>query len=192
MQTMVLIAAIVVVIVLLAAWWWYSQQKRREQLRSQFGPEYDRAVQETGSSSAAEKELASREKRVRQLDIKPLSGEQRSRYAESWRQVQARFVDDPSAAVGDADRLVGEVMQARGYPMGDFEQRAADISVDHPQVVDNYRNAHAIAQRQADGSASTEDLRQAMVFYRSLFNDLLGDAAPAGAANPSRRPEPSR
>ncbi len=192
MNSLLVIIAIVVVVVLLAAWWWYSQQKRRQQLRDQFGPEYDRAVRESGSPSAAEKELASREKRVRQLDIKPLSAEQRTRYAESWRQVQARFVDDPSGAVQEADRLVGDVMQTRGYPMGDFEQRAADISVDHPSVVDNYRQAHEIARRQAEGQAGTEDLRQAMVFYRSLFEDLLGEDRPTRVPGTQRAAEQPR
>lgn len=176
MNIALVVAIVVVAVIVIAGWWWYSQRQRREKLRGTFGPEYDRAVQERGSQSEAERELARREERVRALDIKPLSAEDQRRFSDSWRRVQARFVDDPAAAVGEADRLVSEVMQARGYPTSDFEQRAADVSVDHPGVVENYRTAHDLASRQEQGRASTEDLRKAMVHYRALFQDLLGES----------------
>lgn len=179
MHTSWIIAGIIVLAVIVIGLWWYSQQRRRGQLRDQFGPEYDRAVRERGGEGAAAKELERRQQRVNALDIKPLDPQVRNRFSQEWRTVQAHFVDDPQTAVAEADRLVGEVMQTRGYPVGDFEQRAADISVDHPQVVENYRSAHDIAQR--DGQATTEDLRKAMVHYRGLFEDLLGDASAAPA-----------
>ncbi len=184
MDTTLVVAIIVVAIIVVAGYWWYSQQQRRAKLQNTFGPEYDRTVQETGDRSKAENELARREQRVRALDIKPLSADDQRRYSDSWRGVQAHFVDDPAAAVGEADRLVNEVMAKRGYPVSDFGQRAADISVDHPGVVENYRTAHDLATRQEQGRASTEDLRKAMVHYRALFQDLLGesDAAQSHAA----------
>ncbi len=158
-----------------------SRTKTSGQLRQQFGTEYDRAVLARGSQSAAEKELAKREKRVRGFNIQPLSSSDWARFSESWHQVQADFVDDPTKSVGDADRLVGEVMETRGYPTSEFEQRAADISVDHPELVNDYRQAHEIALREDQGASRTEDLRGAMIYTRSLFNDLLGiePAAPA-------------
>jgi hypothetical protein len=130
-------------------------------------------VKSTGNVMRAEAALAEREKRVERLHIRPLSADEAARFGEAWRAIQARFVDDPRGAVTDADKVVGEVMHARGYPLGDFEQRVADISVDHPDVVMNYRAAREIADRHARGQASTEDLRQAMVHYRALFRDLL-------------------
>ena len=173
-QTLVVVLVVVVIAVVTVAAWWYAQQRRRsEHLRDQFGPEYDRALREHGGRGPAEAALQEREERVQQLHIRPLAPADRARFADSWRSVQARFVDDPEGAIGEADRLVQEVMQARGYPMGNFEQRAADVSVDHPQEVEHYRAAHAIAQHQARGEATTEDLRQAMVHYRALFEDLL-------------------
>jgi hypothetical protein len=135
-------------------------------------------LQQYQSPRTAEAELEDRRRRVEQLQIRPLPRNERERYEAAWYQVQGRFVDDPAGAMAQADLLVGEVMQARGYPMGDFETRAADISVDHPQVVENYRAAHAIALRTQGGQATTEELRQAMVHYRALFADLLG-ARPA-------------
>jgi hypothetical protein len=130
-------------------------------------------VDQYGDQRKAEAELAAREKRVRKLEIRPLRPAEHSRFAEAWQKTQARFVDEPSQAVRDADALVKEVMQARGYPVGDFEQRAADVSVDHPNVVLNYRGAHDIVARNNSGNATTEDLRQALVHYRSLFEELL-------------------
>jgi FtsZ-interacting cell division protein ZipA len=168
-----IIVAVVIIAILVAAVWWYSMRQRSAKLQEKFGPEYERAVAEKGDTRKAEDELTDRQKRVSKLEIKPLAADERRRFNDEWRAVQARFVDDPSAAVRDADTLVGRVMEARGYPVGDFEQRAADVSVDHPTVLEHYRAAHAVALRHAQGQASTEDLRQAMVNYRALFTELL-------------------
>jgi hypothetical protein len=149
------------------------QAQRSKKLRERFGPEYERTATELGDQRRAESVLEEREQRVKGFDIQPLSAADRDRYAQSWRSVQAQFVDDPPGAITEADRLVADVMHARGYPVGEFEERASDISVDHPNVVENYRSAHAIAERQARGEANTEDLRKAMVHYRSLFDELL-------------------
>ena len=151
----------------------FLQKRRSEKLRKQFGPEYDRTIEKIGDKRRAEQELQSREKRVESFHIRDLKNEERIRFAEEWRIVQSRFVDEPSRAVEEADLLVRRVMEARGYPLGNFEQRVADISVNHPTVVQNYRSARDIAERNRKGSANTEDLRQAMVFYRALFDDLL-------------------
>jgi hypothetical protein len=151
----------------------YQQKKRTEELRDRFGPEYERAVRSEGDRSRAESDLDARAKRVEQLDIRPLSNRERDQFSESWRATQTRFVDDPVGATREADELVAEVMQVRGYPMGDFERRAADVSVDHPGVVEHYRAAHAIAMRTESGSENTEELRIALVHYRALFEDLL-------------------
>ena len=172
--------AVVVVVIVAAAIWFYRQRQRSEHLREHFGPEYRRTVAATGDRKQAENELLTREHRVQELNIQPLAPAERARFADEWRQVQSQFVDDPAGAVEDADRLVARVMEARGYPMSDFEQRAADVSVDHPEVVQNYRAAHRIALASDQGAASTEDLRQAMQNYHALFDDLL--AAPAGPA----------
>jgi hypothetical protein len=163
----------VVVVIVAALVWYTTQQRRRQELRERFGPEYDHAVQQYGEPRRAEEALSARTERVAALHIHQLPSDQSARYAEAWRGVQSRFVDDPERAIAEADRLCTEVMQARGYPMGDFEQRAADISVDHPRVVENYRAAHVIAERAERGEAATEDLRQAMVHYRTLFEDLI-------------------
>lgn len=168
-----IIVAVVIIAILVAAVWWYSMRQRSAKLQEKFGPEYERTVAEKGDTRKAEDELTDRQKRVSKLEIKPLAADERRRFNDEWRAVQARFVDDPSAAVRDSDTLVGRVMEARGYPVGDFEQRAADVSVDHPTVLEHYRAAHAVALRHAQGQASTEDLRQAMVNYRSLFDELL-------------------
>jgi len=176
---LVLVLAVALIAVIAVAAYLYMQKRRTDQLRTSFGPEYDRAVREHQDPRRAEHELEERKERVEQLHIRSLPNEDRERFAERWRSVQAQFVDDPKGATGEADRLVGEVMQARGYPVGDFEQRAADVSVNHPQVVEHYRAAHTIAQRADRGDAETEDLRQAMVHYRALFEDLLEAEAPA-------------
>jgi hypothetical protein len=168
-----IIAAIVVIAVVIAVVA-LSGRARSAQLQRRFGSEYDRTVRTTGDRSAAERELAHREARVRKFHIEELPAGAKARYTEEWRTVQTRFVDEPRAAVTQADTLVASVMRDRGYPMESFEQRAADISPDHPAVVENYRAAHDIASRSERGEASTEDLRQAMVHYRTLFNDLLG------------------
>jgi len=164
----VLVALAVVVIAFVL-----TQKRRSDELHNKFGPEYERLVRMHGDARHAESELSERVDRVRHLHIKPLDEAHRHQFADAWRADQARFVDDPKAAVIEADRLVADLMQFRGYPVGDFEQRAADVSVDHPHVVENYRIAHDIAVRQQRGDASTEDLRVAMVHYRALFEDLL-------------------
>jgi hypothetical protein len=171
-NTMIIVAAVVVVIAAVAIWWAWRRQ-RHSHLESRFGPEYRREIERQGNLSKAEATLAAREKRVARLHIKPLMADDAARFAHEWRAVQTRFVDDPNGAVTEADRLVGEVMLTRGYPVGNFEQQVADISVDHPDVVMNYRAAREIADQHARGEATTEDLRQAMVHYRALFRDLL-------------------
>lgn len=176
------IAVVVVVLLLLAAILGilFSIRKRRTaRLRAQFGgSEYDRTVRDGGSRRKAEMALDNRAERVEQLHIRPLAAGDRARFVDSWGRVQSRFVDSPGGAVTDADQLLGDVMSTRGYPMSDFEQRAADISVDHPLVLDNYRAAHQSALRQSRGQASTEDLRQAMIHYRTLFDELLAEPEP--------------
>jgi hypothetical protein len=169
----VIVVAVVVVVVVALAAMTLMRRRRSEHLREGFGPEYERTVEDAGSRRKAEADLAAREKRRSELDIRPLTPAARDRYVDRWRETQARFVDDPGSAVGDADRLVQEVMRERGYPTDDFEQRAADISVDHPHIVENYRNAHGISLAHERGEASTEDLRQSLVHYRSLFEELL-------------------
>ena len=174
MDTNVLVAIVVIVVaVLIIAAVITTRKRRRARLRENFGPEYDRAVALHGTPERAEAVLADREKRVHKLSIKHLSATDQQAYAAEWDAVQRRFVDDPGMAVTEADSLVNRVMTARGYPMGDFEQRAADISVDYPMVVQNYRLARDIALRHSRGQPSTEELRQAMVHYRSLFAELL-------------------
>ena len=175
MDQATVIAIVVGVIVLAAVGWLVWQRQRSEQLRARYGPEYERTVTQVGDKRRAESELVKRQERVAQLDIRPLSAEQCTSYMQQWRTVQARFVDDPKGAVTEADRLVEDAMKVRGYPISDFDQRAADLSVHHPRVVDNYRAARDIAHRHRRGEATTEDLRQAMVYYRDLFEDLLED-----------------
>lgn len=170
-----LIVAVVVVLIAVIA---VILQRRKAALRQRFGPEYDRTVRERGSEREAQTLLQKREQRVEKFHIRQLDATQRQQYADRWRVVQSRFVDDPKGAVIDADDAVVSLMGARGYPMADFEQRAADLSVDHPHVVENYRAAHDIALRHRQGRASTEDLRQAMIYYRSLFEDLLDGRRP--------------
>ena len=170
---------VAIAIVVVAGVVWYELHRRRSAtLRARFGPEYDRVVHSAGNVKRAEATLEARARRVEALHIHPLTADAATRYGQSWRKVQEQFVDDPRAAVTEADRLVGEVMHARGYPLGEFEQRVEDISVDHAGVVMNYRAAREIAQAHVRGEASTEDLRQAMVHYRALFDDLL-ETAPA-------------
>jgi hypothetical protein len=166
------ILAIVIVVAVVAIGWLWARLRRREQLQDRFGPEYARTVDEHGDARSAEKELREREARRKQFDIRPLAPESRARYMERWKDVQARFVDEPAPAVTDADQLIGEAMRERGYPVDDFDQRAADLSVDYPDVVENYRAGHSIAA-QGDSDADTEGLRQAMVHYRSLFDRLI-------------------
>jgi hypothetical protein len=163
--------------------WLVLRKRRTARLRAQFGGvEYARAVKEGGGRRHAETGLDERKERVEALHIRPLGMGDRARFVESWRRVQARFVDSPGGAVSEADQLLGDVLSTRGYPVSDFEQRAADISVDHPRVMENYRTAHAIALRQTRGQASTEELRQAMIHYRTLFEELVGETEMARAA----------
>ncbi|MEK7832912.1 MAG: hypothetical protein AAB401_17615 [Acidobacteriota bacterium] len=169
----IVVAVLVAVAAIAAAGWMYLQKKQTKRLRSRFGPEYDRLAEVEGGRVGAEKALHEREKRVESLKLVPLTPEDRDRFAGAWQQEQAGFVDDPPSAVANADRLVTEVMKARGYPIGDFEQRAADISVGHSIVVTNYRVAHDIALRDTRGETSTEELRTALLNYRMLFDDLL-------------------
>jgi hypothetical protein len=176
----IIVAVIVIVVVALAIWYFTGQQRRRrEELRNQFGPEYDHAVESYGERGRAEQALSERAERVAALHIHPLDADESRRYGDDWHQVQTDFVDDPEGAIRRADQLTIEVMQHRGYPMGDFEQRAADISVDHANVVEHYRAAHALAGKAERGDATTEDLRQAMVHYRTLFEDLIDARQPA-------------
>ncbi len=178
----VLIAVGVAAVCGLVVWQALAQQRTRR-LRGRFGPEYERTVDSSESKRQAEEELASRETRREQLEIRPISGAARARYLEDWQAVQAQFVDDPAGAVTRADSLIQAVMADRGYPVDDFEQRAADISVDHPDVVENYREGHRLYQRSSAGNGSTEELRQAMRHYRALFDELVQPtAADAGAA----------
>ena len=169
--TVIVLAVVAILVVIVAVW--FMLKWRTEELRKRFGPEYDRVITERGDTRQAESELAARQKRVERLDIHPLDPAERDRFVNAWRATQSHFVDAPAEAIKDADRLVSQVMRARGYPVGDFEQRAADISVDHPIVVENYRAARAIAVANERGQAGTEELRQAIVHYRVLFEDLL-------------------
>ena len=173
-----IVIGVLVVLAVVAIAFVLAKKRRTDELRGKFGPEYERLVRQHGDAGHAERELDHRIHRVKELHIKPISAEHRTRFADAWRSDQARFVDDPKGAVVEADRLVADLMQVRGYPVGDFEQRAADVSVDHPHVVQNYRTAHDIAVREQNGQASTEDLRVAMVHYRALFEDLLDSAEP--------------
>jgi hypothetical protein len=178
--TMIVIAVGVVVIVGLGL---YARQRRQSQaFAERYGPEYERVVTEAGSQRRAQAELRRRAERVEQLDIRPLTAQQHAEYLRQWRASQARFVDDPGGAISDADVLVEDVMKTRGYPVSDFDQRAADLSVHHSRVVENYRAARDIARRHRAGDATTEDLRRAMVYYRGLFEDLLEDREHGAAA----------
>jgi hypothetical protein len=181
-QTMTFLAVVILALVAVGVWL-YSRKRQSDRLIQRFGPEYGRTVDELGSRTKAESELREREKRVQKLDIVPLAPEEAARFSQAWKTLQGRFVDNPKGVLIEADQLVRELMQLRGYPMGDFERRAADISVDHPAVVDHYRAAQAIAMRDRRGEADTEDLRKAVVHYRALFDELLevdqGQRAPA-------------
>ena len=169
-----LMIGLVVIVVAGIATLLFLRKRRSERLRSKFGgAEYARAVQEDGNRRHAEAGLEKRTQRVEGFHVRPLAAGDRARFLESWRGVQARFVDGPAGAVTEADQLLGDVMSTRGYPVSNFEQRAADVSVDHPLVMENYRTAHEIALRQTKGQANTEDLRQAMIHYRALFEDLV-------------------
>ena len=179
-QVAIIVAVIVVIVGAILAF--YFQRRRTDKLRSRFGPEYERSIAESGDRRRAEAQLEKRAERVEKYHLRPLAAEDRARFTEQWDRVQAHFVDAPAGAVAEADQLLGDVMATCGYPMGDFDQRAADISVDHPVVVQNYRSAHDIAVRQAKGQSTTEDLRRAMIHYRALFDDLVNERKEAVVA----------
>jgi hypothetical protein len=177
-----IIAAVVIVAIVIVAARLYSTQQTRQrneteqrsvQLRERFGPEYDRTVAEKGDVRVAESELTSRQKRVSEFNIRPLAADEGKSFNDQWQVMQATFVDNPSTAAHDADALIGRVMAARGYPESDYEQRSADVSVDHPAILDHYRAAHATALRDADGQANTEDLRQAVLNSHALFTEMV-------------------
>jgi hypothetical protein len=194
MATGAIVAIIVVVIVVAAVLLVLATVNRRRRLRERFGPEYDRAVTESGSRREAEAELAKREKHVRELDIRPLSPTARNQYQSEWTAVQEQFVDAPQAAVTGAQTLVSTVMEARGYPTQPYDQTLADLSVEHASTLDHFRAAHDISQNAAAGTATTEDLRQAMIHYRALFAELLGEPArdDQSAATPVDEPVATR
>lgn len=178
-QILIIVAITVVVCALIAAGVWIAADKvRSRRLRERFGPEYDHAIEQTQDRNLAEAELHSREQRVKKFRIVPLSSQDRAHYRETWAAVQNRFVDDPQAAVKEGHGQIFEVMEKRGYPVTNFEQAAADLSVDYPEVVENYRKASAIAARNREGKAGTEELRQALVHLRALFNELLEAPTP--------------
>ncbi|MEV4691313.1 hypothetical protein AB0K27_09345 [Micromonospora echinospora] len=187
----VVIVIVVLVIAALAAV--AVVASRRRALRERFGPEYDRVVAEQDSRSAAERELRERERRHAELELTPLSPESRARYAAAWEELQVRFVDSPAETVGEADELVGRLIAERGYPTGDFSDQIAHLSVEHARTLTHYRDAHEIRQRNERGEAGTEDLRQALVHYRALFADLLGeDPVPASTQQPEQREQPEQ
>jgi hypothetical protein len=172
--TLTLIIAVLLIALGIAVVVWFAMQKQRSaKLKQRFGPEYDRAVIDFGGRTRAEAELLKREQRVARLKIVPLTPADAARFSQAWSTLQGRFIDSPKGVVVEADQLVRELMEKRGYPMGDFERRAADISVDYPGVVSNYRAAQVIATRDASGEADTEELRKAVIHYRTLFDELL-------------------
>lgn len=187
-----LVIGVLVVVALLVVFAWSRARRQRsdartrtEQLRERFGPEYDRAVAEKGDIRSAETELIARQKRVAGFDIRPVEAAQGKQLADEWQVVKASFVDDPSIALRDAEALVERLMAARGYPKGDFEQHTADVSVDHPVILEHYRAAHEVSLRHADGHAETEDLRQAMINDHVFFVELLGENPQVAAVAPT-------
>jgi hypothetical protein len=170
---MTLVAVVIVTVAVIVVLYVGKRRNSTADLRKKFGPEYDRAVREQGSERKAEAKLADRQERVEKLNIRDLDPMERDRFSRQWESVQSRFVDSPRGAVAEADDLVSSLMKTRGYPVSDFDQRAADISVDHPRVVENYRSAHEIALRVGKNGATTEDLRAAMIHYHSLFQELM-------------------
>jgi hypothetical protein len=171
---LIALAAVIVLIIVVLTWLYVRNRRHTTaDLRHKFGPEYERAVLTHGSERKAEAKLADREKRVEKLNIRDLDPLEREQFSKRWESVQSRFVDSPKGAVAEADDLVSSLMKTRGYPVSDFDQRAADISVDHPRVVENYRSGHQIALRVGKDAATTEDLRTAMIHYRSLFDELV-------------------
>jgi len=175
MDPKLIVIAVAVILIIAVLAWLYVRKRRSTtaDLRQRFGPEYERALREHGSKRKAEAKLADREKRIEKLNIRELNPMERERFSEQWKSVQSHFVDSPKGAVTEGDDLVSSLMKTRGYPTSDFNQRAADISVDHPRVVENYRYAHEIAMRVGKDEATTEDLRTAMIHFRSLFEELV-------------------
>ncbi|MEU8237544.1 hypothetical protein AB0C07_04795 [Actinoplanes missouriensis] len=182
------IVLIVVVLLVLAAIVLGVRAMRRRKLQQTFGPEYDRVVADTGNRTEAERELHERTKRHAQLELRPLSGESRAKYATAWEEVQIRFVDNPKEAVSTADELVTALIAERGYPTGDYDERLANLSVEHAATLEHYRAAHEISRRSKNDETETEDLRQALVHYRALFADLLGEDPVGHASTPAPRP----
>jgi len=180
----VLVVAVAVLIIGLLAWL-MTRRRRSAVLQQHFGSEYERRLEETGDRKTVETELRDVSKRRRTLDIAPLSGPARDRYAQQWRAIQSRFVDQPDQAVTEADLLVAAVMRERGYPVDDFDDQIDMVAVDHPDVAENYRAAHEIHERNAERLASTDDLRQALIHYRSLFEELLAATGPSSTSSTS-------
>jgi hypothetical protein len=177
-STATLIAVVVIAVIIIAAILFLAMRKQRTaRLRSRFGPEYERTVDDVGDRHKAEHELHERQRRVARFEIRPLSVSQRDHFVERWRVIQAEFVDQPKQALAQADDLLTDVMRTRGYPVENFEQRSADLSVDHPSVVQHYRAGRELAILHRQGEANTEDLRQAMIHFRALFDELTDDAA---------------
>ena len=191
-ETIQILFGIVVLLALIGVAVLFMRKRRSAGLKERFGAEYDTLAKRTGDEAKAEALLAAREKRVAQFSFTPLTSHEREKFVGAWRSIQAQFVDDPQAAVGHADKLLGAVMEARGYPVADFDQRAADLSVDHAEVVEHYRTAHDIALRHERGEAGTEDLRQAMIHYRALFDDLVNEPEPATTTASAAKVEKER
>jgi hypothetical protein len=187
-----IVAVVLIVLAVGVVAWLVMQRQRSANLKHRFGPEYDRTITEYGGRTKAEAELIKREQRVARLNIIPIPAVEAARFSNAWSSLQGRFVDNPKGVVAEAELLVRDLMVKRGYPMGDFALRAADISVDHPSVVKNYRAAQAIAIRNASGDADTEELRTAIVHYRTLFDELLGVVPPQAASVPVVRGVPVR
>jgi len=191
MSAWLTIVLIIIVLVLVAAILLAVRAGRRKQLQKTFGPEYDRVVADADSRTEAERELRDREKRHAELELKPLSAESKAKYSVAWEEVQIQFVDAPETAVTTADELTTRLIAERGYPTGDYDDQLATLSVGHARTLEHYRDAHAISERSKSGEASTEDLRQALVHYRALFADLLGEnpVRSEGAATPPSEPK---
>ena len=191
-QLIMFLAGIAVVVIIGIVLWAVARRSRTDKLREHFGSEYDRAVEKTGSRTAAEEGLIARAEEVKSFDIRPLTLAERDRFAADWKKIEAHFVERPATAVVEADELVELVMRTRGYPMADFEKHAELLSVKHPRVVEHYRAGHAIIERHGRSAASTEDLRQAMLHYRALFEDLIGAttdiAQPVGTVREVEKP----
>ncbi|AGZ39681.1 hypothetical protein [Actinoplanes friuliensis] len=191
MSPTVVIILIVVLLVIAAAVVLGARASRRKQLQNKFGPEYDRVVGDADSRSEGERELREREKRHAEFELKALSAESKAKYSVAWEEVQIQFVDSPEQAVSTADELVTKLIAERGYPTGDYDDQLANLSVAHARTLEHYRDAHAISERSKSGEAETEDLRQALVHYRALFADLLGEnpIRSEGAASPASEPK---